>query len=203
MMNLITRRAGENGFCSNRDPKIIWTKNWFRVKKIAWFESSPTCDFCVTEEAKYRWGLPVLVPTCPRKMFAQGPRLKYVDIVTDTLHASSSDLITWNTLALLKLRWFNEIPREWLAIATHSLKAWEARDQLSQFHDDNRRGYARVTPVALSHIGIPESTLLQANEFPTHGLGIYDDKCFSAWRNSLNWIRGNFGILQVEFDPIS
>ena len=148
-------------------------QQWCNTK--AWFESSPTRDFWVTEEAKYRWGLPVLVPTCPRKMFAQGPRLEYIDIVTDTLHASSSDLITWNTLALLKLRWFNEIPREWLAIATHSLKAWEARDQLSQFHDDNRRGYARVTPVALSHIGIPESNILQADEFPTHGLGIYDD----------------------------
>ena len=141
----------------------------------AWFESSPTFDFWVVDEAKYRWGLPVLVPTCPRKMFTQGPRLRYVDIVTDTLHASSSDLITWNTLVLLKLRWFNEIPREWLAIATHSLKAWEARDQLSQFHHDNRRGFARVTPVALSHIGIPDSNILQADEFPTHGLGIYDD----------------------------
>ena len=146
---------------------------WCQVK--AWFESSPTFDFWVVDEAKYRWGLPVIVPTCPRKMFTQGPRLKYVDIVTDTLHASSSDLITWNTLVLVKLRWFNEIPREWLAIATHSLKAWEARDQLSQFHDDNRRGYARVTPVALSHIGIPDSTILQADEFPTHGLGMYDD----------------------------
>ena len=148
-------------------------KQWCPV--TAWFESSPTFDFWVVDETKYRWGLPVLVPTCPRKMFTQGPRRKYVDIVTDTLHASSSDLITWNTLVLLKLRWFNEIPREWLAIATRSLQAWEARDQLSQFHDDNRRGYARVTPVALSHIGIPDSTILQADEFPTHGLGIYDD----------------------------
>ena len=101
--------------------------------------------------------------------------MKYVDIVTDTLHASSSDLITWNTLVLLKLKWFNEIPRQWLAIATHSLEAWKARDQLSQFHDDNRRGYARVTPVALSHIGIPGSNILQADEFPTNGLGMYDD----------------------------
>ena len=50
--------------------------------------------FWVVDASKYRWGLPVLVPTCPKKMFMQGPRLKYVDIVTDTLHASSSDLIT-------------------------------------------------------------------------------------------------------------
>ena len=68
------------------------------------FDSSPTCDFRVNETPKYRWGLPVLVPTCPKKLFAQGPRLKYVDIVTDTLHASSSDLITWNTLVMMKLK---------------------------------------------------------------------------------------------------
>ena len=40
--------------------------------------SSPTFDFWVADAAKYRWGLPVLVkPTCPKKMFMQGPRLKY------------------------------------------------------------------------------------------------------------------------------
>ena len=146
---------------------------WCHVK--AWFGSSPTCDFWVVDEAKCRWGLPVLVPTCPRKLFKLGPRLKYVDIVTDTLHASSSDLITWNTLVLLKLRWFTDIPRQWLAITTHSLETWKARDQLSRFHDDNRRGYARVTPIALSHIGVPGSNILHADEYPTEGLGMYDD----------------------------
>ena len=35
----------------------------------AWFEHSPTWEFWVVDEAKYRWGLPVLVPTCPRKLF--------------------------------------------------------------------------------------------------------------------------------------
>ena len=124
------------------------------------------CDFWVADSSNYWWGLPVLVPTCPKKMFMQGPRLKYIDIVTDTLHASSSDLIVWNTLVMLKVRWFSEIPRQWLAITTHSLEAWKERDQLSQFHDDNRRGYARVTPVALSHIGVPGSTILHADEYP-------------------------------------
>ena len=38
--------------------------------------------------------LPFLTPTCRRKLFEEGPRHKYVDIVTDTLHTSSSDLIT-------------------------------------------------------------------------------------------------------------
>ena len=102
----------------------------------AWFNSSPECDFWVADTSQYRWGLPILVSTCPKKMFMQGPRLKYIDIVTDTLHASSSDLITRNTLVMMKLKWFDLIPRKWLDIPTHSLKAWEERDQLSQFHSD-------------------------------------------------------------------
>ena len=120
-------------------------------------------------------------------MFTQGPRLKYIDIVTDTLHASSSDLIAWNTLVMLKLRWFSEIPRQWLDITTNSLEAWKARDQLSQFHDDNRRGYARVTPVALSHIGVPDSTILRADEYSTEGLGLYDDHETCAEFNGYLW----------------
>ena len=148
-------------------------QHWCSEK--AWFGSSPTCDFWVGDASKYRWGLPVLVPTCPKKMFAQGPRLKYVDIVTDTLHASSSDLITWNTLVMMKLKWWDGIPRQWIDITINSLQAWEARDQLSQFHADTRRGYARVTPVALSHLGVPGSKTLPVNEFPQNGLGVYDD----------------------------
>ena len=148
-------------------------QQWCSVN--AWLESSPTHDFWVVDESKYRWGLPVLVPTCPRKLFMLGPRLKYVDIVTDTLHASSSDLITWNTLVLMKLKWLNGIPRQWIDITVNSLKAWEARDQLSPFHDDTRRGYARVTPIALSHIGIPGSLTLPVDDFPKDGLGVYDD----------------------------
>ena len=64
----------------------------------AWFNHAPQCDFRVKNAYGYICGLPVIVPTCPKKLFAKGPRKKYVDIVTDTLHASSSDLITWNTL---------------------------------------------------------------------------------------------------------
>ena len=120
-------------------------------------------------------------------MFMQGPRLKYVDIVTDTLHASSSYLITWKTLVMLKLKWYNHIPRQWIDITTHSLEAWKTRDQLSQFHDDNRRGYARVTPVALSHVGVPGSTALRADEYPTEGLGLYDDFETCAEFNGYIW----------------
>ena len=58
-------------------------------------------------------GIAVLVPTCTKKLFAAlGPGKNYVDIVTDTLRASSSDLITWNTLVTIKLNWVSCIPRE-------------------------------------------------------------------------------------------
>ena len=45
----------------------------------AWFDHSPTYDFRVVDPHGYIWELPVLVPTCPKKLFAQGPRKKYVD----------------------------------------------------------------------------------------------------------------------------
>ena len=77
--------------------------------KEAWFAHSPDHGFRVKDPHGYIWGLPVLVPTCPKKLFALGPRKKYVDIVTDTLHASSSDLITWSTLVMMKLNWIESI----------------------------------------------------------------------------------------------
>ena len=32
-----------------------------------------------------------------------------------------------------------------------------------------------MTPIALSHIGVPGSNILHADEYPTEGLGVYDD----------------------------
>ena len=96
---------------------------------------------------------------CPKKLFALGPRKKYVDIVTDTLHASSSDLITWNTLVTIKLNWIGSISREWGEITSYSLDEWKARDEKPPFLPDNRRGYARVTPVALSKDGVSDQAM--------------------------------------------
>ena len=93
----------------------------------AWFKSSVNHDFRVVDPSGYIWGLPVIIPTCPKRLFAQGPRQKYVDIVTDTIHASSSDLITWNTLVMIRLKWIDLIPRQWLEIATQSIEAWKLR----------------------------------------------------------------------------
>ena len=67
-----------------------------------WTDHSVTYDFRVHKPIGSLWGLPHLIPTCPTKLFAQSVRLKYVDIVTDILHASSRDLITWNTLAMTR-----------------------------------------------------------------------------------------------------
>ena len=143
------------------------------------FNHSVNHDFRVIDPSGYMWGLPVIVPTCPKKLFSQGPRQKYVDIVTDTIHASSSDLITWNTLVMIKLKWISIIPRQWLEIATQSLEAWILRDEKSPFLPDNRRGFARVTPVALSKVGVPNTKIHAMDEFPLHGLGLYED--FEPW----------------------
>ena len=124
----------------------------------AWFACSPEYDFRVTDPSGYIWGLPAIVPTCPKKLFA-----------------SSSDLITWNTLVMMKLQWIDSIPREWIEITTQSLEAWNARDEQSPFLPDNRRGYARVTPIALYKLGIPDSAVLTLSEYPLQGLGLYDD----------------------------
>ena len=53
----------------------------------------------------------------------------------------------------MKLQW----TREWVDITTQSLEAWKVRDEQSVFLPDNRRGYARVTPIALSKLGVPGS----------------------------------------------
>ena len=75
----------------------------------------------------------------------------------------------------MKLHWIANIPREWIEITTQSLEAWKVRDEQSPFLPDNRRGYARVTPIALSKLGIPDSALLPLSEYPLQGLGLYDD----------------------------
>ena len=99
----------------------------------------------------------MVVPTCPKKLFAVGPRKKYVDIVTDTLHASSSDLITWNTLVMIKLKWLGCIPKA--QITTVSLKEWEARGAKPPF----------------SCLTVGEDMVLPVDQYPFGGLGIYED----------------------------
>ena len=59
---------------------------------------------------------------------------------------------------MIKLKWVNLIPREWLEITTQSLEEWKLRDDKPCFLPDNRRGFARVTPIALSKVGIPDYT---------------------------------------------
>ena len=56
-------------------------------------------------------------PNMSEEALCFGSKKEYVDIVTDTLHASSSNLLTWNTLVMMKLNWIDSIPREWIEIA--------------------------------------------------------------------------------------
>ena len=141
----------------------------------AWFAHSPQHDFRVKDPQGYICGLPLIVPTCPKKLFVLGPRKKYVDIVTDTLHASSSDLITWNILVMMRLDWISCIPGEWIEITLQSLEERKVRDRKPPFLPDNRRVYARVTPVALSRAGIPGLAVHTLDQYPMDGLGMYKD----------------------------
>ena len=75
----------------------------------------------------------LLFPHVLGSLFEQVPRKKYVDIVTDTLHASSSDLITWNTLAMIRTELQGHIPQTWLEITAASLSTWEQRDRQETF----------------------------------------------------------------------
>ena len=36
-----------------------------------------------------------------------------------------------------------------------------------------------MTPIALSKVGIPDTPILSVDEYPLHGLGLYDD--YESW----------------------
>ena len=97
-----------------------------------WTDYTVHYDLRVHEPIGSLWGLPLLIPTCLR-LFAQGVRLKYVDVFTDTLHASSSDLITWNTLAVIKYGRADLLRKEWLVVTHASMKSWQERDLMTPF----------------------------------------------------------------------
>ena len=71
---------------------------------------------------------------------------------------------------MIKLRWIDIIPRLCLEITTQSLEAWKQRDEKSPFLPDNRRGFARVTPVALSKVGVPNTEIHAMDEFHSMAL---------------------------------
>ena len=115
-----------------------------------------------------------------------------MDIVTDTLHASSSDLITWNTLVMKKQGWHDAIPTMWLVITAALLEAWHQRDQEPPFLHDNRRGYARVNPVGLSCQGVPDQAIPPDDQLPLHGLGLREGSETIAKFNRYIWSEWTF-----------
>ena len=66
---------------------------------------------------------------------------------------------------------------------------------------DNRRGYARVTPVALSRNGVPGLATHTIDQYPGGGLGICDDleSCshFAGYAWS-DWTTKNFQQLHID-----
>ena len=65
-----------------------WVGDQLWCDPNAWAKHSPSCDFHVADPLGNIWNLPIIIPTCPRSY---------------TLHASSSDLTTWNTLAMVRM----------------------------------------------------------------------------------------------------
>ena len=97
-----------------------------------------------------------------------------MDIVTDTLHASSSDLITWSTLVMISstglIAFLENGVRSPL---THLKSARQGmRRHLSYLIIG---GYARVTPAALSKDGVPGQAMYPVDHYPVEGLRIYED----------------------------
>ena len=86
----------------------------------------------------------------------------------------------------MKLQWVENIPRQWIEITTQSLEAWKARDEQPPFLPDNRRGYARVTPVALSKVGVPNNNVLVLDEYPQYGLGLYEN--LESWEQYSGYV---------------
>ena len=87
---------------------------------------------------------------------------------------------------MMKLNWIESIPRQWIEITTQSLEAWKVRDAGPPFLPDNRRGYVRVTPVALSKAGVPDSRIFTLDEYPLHGLGLYEN--FESWEQYSGYV---------------
>ena len=80
-----------------------------------------------------------------RVIFAEGVRLKYVNLVTDSMWATSPDSITWKTLVAVLLRY--DVPRSWYCVTNVTLPERESRDQEQPFKETSRRGFARFPPV--------------------------------------------------------
>ena len=100
------------------------------------------------------------------------------------------------------VNWIDGIPKQCVEITTQLLEAWKARDEKPPFLPDNRRGYARVTPVALSKAGVPNSQVLTLDEYPLHGLGLYDN--FESWEQCTGYIWSNWTTKEaqpVHVDP--
>ena len=74
-----------------------------------------------------------------------------------------------------------------IEITTKSLEEWAERDGQEPFLPDNRRGHARVTPVALSRNGIPGLAVLTLDQYARAGLGTYDDLETSSQFSGYVW----------------
>ena len=88
---------------------------------------------------------------------------------------------------MMRLKLHKFIPDTWLEIAAASFDAWDKRDQQEPFLSNNRRDYARITPVGLSSAGVPGQTLPSADQCPLLLLGFRDEQETAAQFTSYVW----------------
>ena len=115
-----------------------------------------------------------------------------MDIVTDTLHASSSDVITWNTLAMVRLNLQDNIP------IAHGMKLpqpplWHLGMRAT---GKNLSCLTIVQEVMLvsGHVGMtstgkPSQTVPSLTQYPLRGLGFCDKSECSAHFTTYCWSR--------------
>ena len=68
--NIFHPRLFHSVICDKLAKKTLDGEVW--CTEEAWFAHSPRHDFRVKDPQGCTWGLPFLVPTCPKKLFALG-----------------------------------------------------------------------------------------------------------------------------------
>ena len=88
-------------------------------------------------------------------------------VVYERLGKNSSDVDSW----CAEGAWFARLPQYDFRVKNAYGYIWG----LPRKARDNKRGYARVTPVALSKDGVSGQAMYPVDHYPLEGLGIYED----------------------------
>ena len=138
----------------------------------AWVRHSTTYDFHTPEAFSFVWELPILVPTCPRKLFEQG---KNMWTLLQTLCMPL--WVTWSPGILLL--WWDRSCR--ISSRRHGMEITFLARQSQRVRQS--------TPVGLTSTGDAAQTLLPEDQHPMHGLEFYGQEESSAQFTTYVWSR--------------